>query len=101
MSGGGGAAPSTPWPHAGACPRHALATAVPRPIVCGVRVAPPPHRYRVSPSAFFQVNTFGAEKLVGLLASLCQAGPSTVLLDVCCGTGTLGLSLAGSVRDRI
>ena len=40
-----------------------------------------------------QVNTPGAESLCNLLRDLCQVGPSTTLLDVCCGTGTLGLSL--------
>ena len=57
--------------------------------------------YRVSASAFFQVNTPGAEQLCGLLKSLCNVGPETVLLDVCCGTGTLGLSLANSVKRVI
>ena len=57
--------------------------------------------YRVSASAFFQVNTPGAEQLCDLLKSLCNVGPDTVLLDVCCGTGTLGLSLANSVKRVI
>ena len=54
--------------------------------------------YRVSPAAFFQVNTPGAEQLCELLRDLCHVGPSTVLLDVCCGTGTIGLSLASAVK---
>ena len=57
--------------------------------------------YRVSPAAFFQVNTPGAEQLCELLRSVCNVGPNTVLLDVCCGTGTLGLSLASSVKRVI
>ena len=58
-------------------------------------------RYRVSPAAFFQVNTPGAEQLCNLLRKLCDAGPETVLFDVCCGTGTLGLSLASAVKRVI
>ena len=57
--------------------------------------------FRVSPAAFFQVNTTGAEALCSLLRTLVAARPQTVLLDVCCGTGTLGLSLAGSVQRVI
>ena len=52
----------------------------------------------MSPNAFFQVNTPGAEQLCSLLRQLCACGPHTTLLDVCCGTGTLGLSLAASVK---
>jgi tRNA (uracil-5-)-methyltransferase len=51
--------------------------------------------------AFFQVNTTGAEALCELLRSLVGATKETVLLDVCCGTGTLGLSLASSVKRLI
>ena len=58
-------------------------------------------RYRVSAAAFFQVNTPGAEQLCTLLRRLCDCGPDTVLLDVCCGTGTIGLSLASSVKRVI
>jgi tRNA (uracil-5-)-methyltransferase len=57
--------------------------------------------YRVSPAAFFQVNTPGAEQLCELLQTVCAVGPKTVLLDVCCGTGTLGLSLARSVQKVV
>ena len=84
-------------------------------------------RFRISPAAFFQatswgfcapavpprrhsrplvqprrgasqVNTGGAETLVSLLRAQCGLTPRTTLLDVCCGTGTLGLALASSVH---
>lgn len=55
-------------------------------------------RYEVSPSAFFQVNTAAAERLITLLRTQCGLGPSTTLLDVCCGTGAIGLSMAAAVR---
>jgi SAM-dependent methyltransferase len=55
----------------------------------------------LSLSASFQVNTPGAAQLCELLREQCDVGPSTVLLDVCCGTGTLGLSLASAVKRVI
>jgi tRNA (uracil-5-)-methyltransferase len=51
--------------------------------------------FRVSPGAFFQVNTAGAELLYGEVVKLVRevsTNPSeTLLFDVCCGTGTIGL----------
>ena len=69
----------------------------------------PPHyeqplcglRFRVSPAAFFQVNVAAAEQLISLLRSQCGLSERTVLLDVCCGTGTIGLSMATAVRRVI
>lgn len=43
--------------------------------------------FRISPDAFFQVNTRGAEVLYRSVRELSQAATNTVLLDVCCGTG--------------
>ena len=74
-------------------------------------------RFRVSADAFFQVNAAAATQLfgclrewLGSLASPCEDGPppaaaaaqgapavvkkDTTLLDVCCGTGTIGILLA-------
>ncbi|XP_069702776.1 tRNA (uracil-5-)-methyltransferase homolog A-like [Periplaneta americana] len=50
---------------------------------------------RVSPEAFFQINTLGAEVLYSAVAELSQPSESTTLIDICCGTGSIGLSLAG------
>ncbi|NXJ70903.1 TRM2 methyltransferase, partial [Rostratula benghalensis] len=44
-------------------------------------------KFRISPDAFFQVNTGGAEVLYQAVGELSQAGGDTVLLDICCGTG--------------
>ncbi|EOD37093.1 hypothetical protein EMIHUDRAFT_471521 [Emiliania huxleyi CCMP1516] len=57
--------------------------------------------FRISPDAFFQVNTLGAESLLTLLRAQCSLGPDSVLLDVCCGTGTIGLAMARSVKRVI
>ncbi|XP_009068142.1 PREDICTED: tRNA (uracil(54)-C(5))-methyltransferase homolog [Acanthisitta chloris] len=58
-------------------------------------------KFRISPDAFFQVNTAGAEVLYQAVGELCQATGDTVLLDICCGTGTIGLSLAQQVSKVI
>ena len=56
-------------------------------------------RFRISPGAFFQVNTAGAENLYQVVVDKVREvtqnnkdPSSTVLLDVCCGTGTIGLT---------
>ncbi|XP_067404508.1 tRNA (uracil-5-)-methyltransferase homolog B [Emydura macquarii macquarii] len=51
-------------------------------------------KFRISPDAFFQINTAGAEVLYQTIGKLSPADKKTVLLDVCCGTGAIGLSLA-------
>ncbi|XP_018811322.1 zinc finger CCCH domain-containing protein 24-like [Juglans regia] len=51
----------------------------------------------ISPTAFFQVNTLAAEKLYSLAGDWAGLGPDTLLFDVCCGTGTIGLTLAHRV----
>lgn len=58
-------------------------------------------RFRVQPTAFFQVNTIMAEKLYRLIGDLAQVDKDTVVLDVCCGTGTIGLSLAHRVHSVV
>ncbi|KAM7527920.1 hypothetical protein LguiB_031330 [Lonicera macranthoides] len=54
-------------------------------------------QFRISPTAFFQVNTLAAEKLYSLAGDWAELGPDTLLFDVCCGTGTIGLTLAHRV----
>ncbi|XP_042512558.1 zinc finger CCCH domain-containing protein 24-like [Macadamia integrifolia] len=54
-------------------------------------------RFSISPTAFFQVNTLAAEKLYLLAGEWAGLGPDTLLFDVCCGTGTIGLTLAHRV----
>lgn len=44
-----------------------------------------------------QVNTLAAEKLYSLAGDWADLGPDTLLFDVCCGTGTIGLTLAHRV----
>lgn len=49
--------------------------------------------HRLDPDAFFQVNTAGAEVLLGVIGAL--AGEGGLLLDLYGGTGAIGLALAG------
>ncbi|GAB1864681.1 tRNA (uracil(54)-C(5))-methyltransferase [Camponotus japonicus] len=48
-------------------------------------------KFRVSPQAFFQVNSSGAEVLYKAAIDLARPTKDMALLDVCCGTGTIGL----------
>jgi 23S rRNA (uracil1939-C5)-methyltransferase len=54
--------------------------------------------YRLSPTAFFQVNPVGAEQLCATVAE--AAGSGSTLVDLYCGTGALGLACAKSF-DRV
>ena len=51
-------------------------------------------RFRVSPSSFFQVNTPAAALLYRAAVAWAAPAPGDVVLDVCCGTGTLGVCAA-------
>ncbi|KAM6578868.1 hypothetical protein CsatB_030705 [Cannabis sativa] len=54
-------------------------------------------KFCISPTAFFQVNSLAAEKLYSLAGDWAGLGPDTLLFDICCGTGTIGLTLAHRV----
>ncbi|MDP2316018.1 MAG: 23S rRNA (uracil(1939)-C(5))-methyltransferase RlmD [Pseudomonadota bacterium] len=54
--------------------------------------------YRLSPTAFFQVNPAGAELLCATVAQ--AAGTGSTLVDLYCGTGALGLACAKGF-DRV
>lgn len=58
-------------------------------------------RYQSPRYDILQVNTIAAERLCLLLREHVTLGPETVLLDICCGTGTLGLSMAPAVKRVI
>ncbi|KAL8180943.1 UNVERIFIED_CONTAM: tRNA (uracil(54)-C(5))-methyltransferase [Gekko kuhli] len=58
-------------------------------------------KFRISPDAFLQVNTAGAEVLYQTVGEMIRAHKDTTLLDICCGTGAIGLSLADQVSRVI
>nr|XP_037850692.1 tRNA (uracil-5-)-methyltransferase homolog A isoform X2 [Chlorocebus sabaeus] len=57
--------------------------------------------FRISPHAFFQVNTPAAEVLYTVIQDWAQLDAGSTVLDVCCGTGTIGLALARKVKRVI
>ncbi|NXN32607.1 TRM2A methyltransferase, partial [Nycticryphes semicollaris] len=58
-------------------------------------------KFRISPHAFFQVNTQAAEVLYTTIGEWVQLSPESTVLDICCGTGTIGISLAKKVKKVI
>lgn len=48
-------------------------------------------KFRISPEAFFQINTLAAEILYKSAIELAEPTESTTIIDICCGTGTIGL----------
>jgi 23S rRNA (uracil1939-C5)-methyltransferase len=57
--------------------------------------------YRVSVGSFFQVNTAGAEALVALVRDYLAPAGGETLVDLYCGVGLFGLSLAEQVEQVI
>nr|XP_023017149.1 tRNA (uracil-5-)-methyltransferase homolog A isoform X2 [Leptinotarsa decemlineata] len=51
-------------------------------------------KFKISPEAFFQINTKGAELLYKAAIELAEPSENSTVLDVCCGTGTIGLCFA-------
>jgi len=52
-------------------------------------------RYRVRPNAFLQTNTAMAERLYALAIEYAALTGNETVYDLYCGTGTIGLALAG------
>ena len=63
-------------------------------ILCGVRV-------RISPLSFYQVNRDGAELLYKKAAEYASLSGSETVLDLYCGAGTIGLSMADKAKKVI
>uniref|UniRef100_A0A671PPX0 tRNA methyltransferase 2 homolog B n=1 Tax=Sinocyclocheilus anshuiensis TaxID=1608454 RepID=A0A671PPX0_9TELE len=57
--------------------------------------------FRISADSFFQVNRGAAETLYKTLAELNRACVGGTLLDVCCGTGAIGISLSPQMERVI
>lgn len=56
-------------------------------ILCGIRL-------RVSAESFYQVNRDMAELLYGIVRDKCNPDKNTIIADLYCGTGSIGLSMA-------
>ena len=58
-------------------------------------------RFSLSATAFFQVNTCAAEVLYRLAGEWASPTGKSLLLDVCCGTGTIGRGLHSWVMEQV
>ena len=58
-------------------------------------------RFRLSPLSFYQVNRAQAEKLYTLAREYADLKGDEVVLDLYCGTGTIGLTMADSCKRLI
>ena len=65
-------------------------------VLCGVR-------FRITPESFYQVNHDGAEILYGLAKekAICGSKDKISLVDMYCGTGTIGLSMADVAKEIV
>lgn len=55
--------------------------------------------FRISPLSFYQVNSAQCETLYRLAADYAQLTKEDVLLDLYCGTGTIGLTMADRAKQ--
>ena len=58
-------------------------------------------RFQLSPLSFFQVNPAGAELLYQKAAEFAALTGSETVLDLYCGTGTIGLSMAHAAKKVV
>ena len=63
-------------------------------ILCGLT-------FRISPLSFYQVNRDQAEKLYSKAAEYAALSGSETVLDLYCGAGTIGLSMAKNAKEII
>ena len=58
-------------------------------------------RYRISPGAFYQVNHDACELLYGVAREKAELTGEEILLDLYCGIGTIGLSMARDAKEIV
>ncbi len=58
-------------------------------------------KFNISPLSFYQVNRNQAEVLYNIAKELACLNKNDILLDLYCGTGTIGLSMANKVKKLI
>ena len=78
----------------GARTRHLSGPAFIEDVLCGMKI-------RISPHSFYQVNRQGAELLYKAALEYASPRPDDTLLDLYCGAGTIGLSMAAHVGSAI
>jgi 23S rRNA (uracil1939-C5)-methyltransferase len=60
-----------------------------------------PHRFEISPGAFFQTNTAQAERLYEVARDFADLRPDDVVYDLYCGAGTISIFMAGGVQKVV
>ncbi len=63
-------------------------------ILCGVEI-------QISPHSFYQVNHDGAEQLYTIAKESLELSGDDILLDMYCGTGSIGLSMANGIKQLV
>ena len=63
-------------------------------VLCGLR-------FDIAPRSFYQVNRTQAERLYGVAKEYAQLTGEETLLDLYCGAGTIGLSMADACKQLI
>ncbi len=63
-------------------------------ILCGVEI-------EISPHSFYQVNHDGAQQLYSIAKESLQLTEDDILLDMYCGAGSIGLSMADKIRQLV
>jgi len=63
-------------------------------ILCGVEI-------EISPHSFYQVNHDGAQQLYSIAKNSLQLNENDILLDMYCGTGSIGLAMADKVKQLV
>ncbi|MBE6894051.1 MAG: 23S rRNA (uracil(1939)-C(5))-methyltransferase RlmD [Ruminococcaceae bacterium] len=63
-------------------------------VLCGVKIT-------LSPHSFYQVNRQGAQQLYTIAKNALQLNNDDILLDLYCGAGTIGLSMANEVKTLV
>lgn len=58
-------------------------------------------RFKISPLSFYQVNRTQAEKLYTIAENYAELKGNEVLIDLYCGTGTIGLTMADKCKKLI
>lgn len=56
-------------------------------------------KFFISPDSFYQVNRDGAELLYTKAAEMADLSGDEIMMDLYCGTGTIGLSMAHRVKE--
>ncbi len=57
--------------------------------------------FRLSPRSFYQVNPVQTERLYRIAGEMAGLSGKERLLDAYCGTGTIGLTMAGNVKELV